>query len=830
MKKNRASFFNLTVAMPAAGLLILSCLNPIGFNPDFKLQLDVNANISGEVGIDSVNSTEIQLRNHTKSIDIYRTDIVYIDNGASSSGNMAARITGAPVAGSQESILLRPIGPDANTKYQVKIWYRQAAGCPSDLNRTAYPSWDWGGRDPDKTYDIPELPRGRYVIHVYRTTGGDIGISVEDDTSTITEMEDKRLDGDYVADVKVNSVIDLSGASINVKLPSGGLNVNADTMVSFSPEVTGLFTGLIDAINNNKPYPDGYGVLLVRNHTSKQLSNIEFDPRDGQSIHSVGFAGLIRAEDQERFILKQGKWEAQLTVEGTRIGPKNAFISNQGKEFLHVYKNKSGGYSFIVSEKEWSGDLIISLADADSSYSFTVNVNINGGGAIDPSKGTLFIHNMTARAIDDPKMHIESVDLSPAQAWDLAIGAKATIGGMVDPSNYTVSVGVRETTVFVSHMTPTHVYYYKTRSGDYGLADYWPPHDADQSAGIDVDLGPDQAIILVKNRSGYIVDSFTWMGLEYEIQLTSGDDVSTVVEAGSSPVAFKVRNGSYGEDIIRTVNPGQVLTITVQGSQIININPPVVITPPSVPTPAAPRYDQTIQFKHETGFNTPIEYLVLYRDNGVAWKNTAMSNGYVSTGNGVYHLYTRTPGSNAIAPDIGDIAKGLPNRPSNYGPTKGQWVAAPIHGLDDTVTGASPLDVIGNKNAPSVSAKISAGSLGKLGNYAVKIKGDVVSTWKGTPYGKNHPLLEINDSVIIQFDPPLQRHEVYKFKLNRGTRAAPINWFVSWVGAHHNGAPASNNIRYNAGYFGNCWFILCPWYHDRSQLNITAKGVALRYQ
>jgi hypothetical protein len=291
-----------------------------------------------------------------------------------------------------------------------------------------------------------------------------------------------------------------------------------------------------------------------------------------------------------------------------------------------------------------------------------------------------------------------------------------------------------------------------------------------------------------------------------------------------------VRGGSYGEYVTRTVNPGQTLTITVQGNQIIDITPPIVITPPPPPPPVPPvTYDQTVVFKHETGYNTPIEYLILYRDNGVAWNNSAKNTGYVGVGSGIYYLYTRTPGSNAIAADSGTLTKGLPNRPSNYGPTKQQWVAAPIHGLDNSAT-TSVLEAVTNRTAPELTGKISVGSLPGVGDYAVKIKGTEVGNWYTTPYGKDHPLLEINDSVIIQFDPPLQRHEIYKFKLNRGTQDAPINWFVSWIGAHHNGSPTSNNVRYNAGYFGDCWFILCPWWHDRSTLNITAKGVALRYE
>jgi hypothetical protein len=827
------SFFLL--AMMISGLLAMACVSPLGFDPDLKLKLDINANISGEVGIDSVNSAEIQIRNHTKSIDIYRIDILYIDNGATPPVNgMAARITGAPVAGSQESILLRPITADVNTRYQLKLWYRQSASCPAELNQSSHPAWEWGGGDPDKVFEILELPRGKYVVHVYRKDSGSIGIAVEDDTSNMTEMDDHNLDQDYVVNVKVSSTIDLSGADININLPSGGLSVN--TSVSFSNEVTAQFNALLDAINASRPYPNGYGAVVVRNHTSKQLTDIEFV----KGVKTVAMP-LVRPEDQEWKILSRGAWDTTLKIDGNTIGPKNVLIDNQGKSFLHVYKNKSGGYSFIVSEKEWSGDLILSLGSGpespDSSYSFTVNVNL-GSGQVPPNKGVLYIHNMTPRVLDDPnpgKMRIVSQDLAPTQTFEFVVGAKATMGGLVDPSNYTISVGSITTSVFVSHMTPTHVYFYKTRSGDFGLADYWPPRDADQSSGIDIDLGDDQGVIVVKNRTnGLIIDYFAWRDREYEIQLTAGDDVSTVVEAGTGTIGFKVRGGNYAEYVTRTINPGQRLEITVMGGQLVDVTPPITVIPPPAAKPVAT--NQTVVFKHETGYTTPIEYLILYRDNGIKWDNAAQNTGYVWLNSGVYYLYSRE--RDGVAPDNGNIAKSLPNRPSNNIPSRGQWTAAPIPGLDKNVAGLdvnNPVeiyDAIANKTALLASNSISIGDLGSLGKYAVKVKGTQVSSNYGTPTGDRHAKLEIVDSVIIQFDPPLQKGGTYEFQIARGgnTTADPaVNWFVSWVGAHHNGSPTSTNTRYNAGYYGDCWFIMCPWFHDKQVLKFGAKGVEMRY-
>ena len=849
--KNLRNFFRLTAAALVSGAMMLSCLNPIGFDPAKPLLM---VDIRGEISIDSVNSAEIQIRNHTKSIDISKIDIRFINSGANPAvDSIAARITGAPVAGTQESILLRPITADVNTRYQLKFWYHQAASCPSELLQSAHTGWDYGGRDPDKTFEITELPRGKYVIHLYRKTSGDIGIAIEEKPGDMTEMGDNHLDQDFVTNVKVSNVIDLSGAEINLNMPSSGVNVN--TNVSFSNEARVMFEALIDAIESNRTYPNGYGAVVVRNHTSEQLTDIVFT--QGGSTHGMP---LVRPDDQDWFILGKGKWETTLRVNGVQYGPKNALIENQGKTFLHVYKNKNGGYSFIISEKEWTGDLILSLPAAgqdapDSSYSFTVNVNLSGGGQIPANKGALYIHNMTTKVLDNPdpgKMHIVSRDLNPVQTFDLTVGAKATLGGVVDPSNYTVSVGTKATSVFVSHMTPTHVYYYKTTSGGYDISDHWPPADADLGGIWDgIELGDDQGAILIKNRSDYILDYFTWLSTEYRIELTSGDDYKQVVTAGTSPIGFKIRNGSYGEFVTRTINPGQTLVITVQGQQIIDVTPPLPPEPPVPPAPPPPAYTEhkVMKFYHETGYRTPIEYLILYRDTGdVNWKNDT-ANGYPGTGSGIYYMYQR--GKDAtVAPNNKDMHVVLPALPSNYGPYKGNFKAAPIHGLDDSlddpINPTHLFDAIANSDKATLlgNGKIAVGSLGNLGNLAVKVKGDVVtpglpwnSQWTGTAlqHGKNHQALEITDSVIIQFDPPLKWHESYQFKLATeytenilGTSVTrPVNWFVAWIGSNHE---AVQGIRYSGGYDDLAWFIMRPDKRVGAMVNMYARGVGMKYQ
>jgi hypothetical protein len=841
MKARKLSCLGFPAAL-ASCLLILSCLPPIGFNPDFKLSVDTN--VSGEISIDSINSAEVQIRNHTKSIDVYKVNFTLVEDNESNplKYSTSARITGAPIAGSQEAVLLRPMSPGPEAWYEIGFWYKQSASCPAELNQPNKPLWDFGSNggpdNPDEVLTIAELPRGKYVIHVYRKIDGSIGISVEDDNSSMAEMNDNHSDQDFVSNVKVNTNIDLSGANI---FPSGGISVNSE--VRFSNETTVLFNSLLSAINANRLYPNGYGALVVRNHTSETISNILFEPKDSQSSHIVGLPGVVRPEDQDWIILAKGKWEAQLTAGTIPVGGKNVLVDNGAKSYLHIYKNKNGGYSFIVDSREWSGDLILSLSgmgnDApDSSYSFTVNVNFAGSSA-NLSMGALYVHNMTTKAIDNPKFKLEMIPGS-ASPLELMVGAKATLGGMLDPGNWKASVGSIETTAFVSPLQPTHVYYYKTNNGGYGIADHWPPADADQSGNLDIDLTPDQGAILIRNKSGKIVEYFTWMSQEYRIELTSGDEFKAVVEAGQSTIGFKIMGGSYGHFVSRTINPGQTITITVEGDQIVAVNPPV---PPPYCAACQSYYicicnpcncqncglshmpngggvgpasaDQTVTFIHETGYDTPIQYLVLYREKGIPWRPDT-NNGYPGINSGIYIIYDRR--NDNWAPNSSTLDYIIPRRPTNDLPSRNVYVASPIPGLDLS-SSVSPLDAL----TQSTRNNAVLNRLGTYGDYAAKVLGTQTGTVKTIPKGKNHPSLEVVDSVIIEFDPPLARHESYTFKVDKN-----YNWFVAWLAAPHGSA---SGIRYTAGYDDCAWFIMRPEVRNTNNIRLeAASGNVIRYR
>jgi hypothetical protein len=47
---------------------VFSCLNPIGFNPELRIATE--STVSGEIGIDNINSAELRFVNHTRSMDI----------------------------------------------------------------------------------------------------------------------------------------------------------------------------------------------------------------------------------------------------------------------------------------------------------------------------------------------------------------------------------------------------------------------------------------------------------------------------------------------------------------------------------------------------------------------------------------------------------------------------------------------------------------------------------------------------------------------------------------------------------------------------------------
>jgi hypothetical protein len=196
-----------------------------------------------------------------------------------------------------------------------------------------------------------------------------------------------------------------------------------------------------------------------------------------------------------------------------------------------------------------------------------------------------------------------------------------------------------------------------------------------------------------------------------------------------------------------------------------------------------------------------------------------------------------------VAPDHKEIERGIPMRPSSYGPYLGNFKATPIPGLDNANVSnpSAPVEIFNAvKNSDKATlistGKIGYGSLGNRGKFAVKVMGTKNGRYNNyVDYGDLHQALDIQDSIIIQFDPPLQRHRVYEFNLvtkadvtvnSTTTPNVNVNWFVAWVGSNH---VSATGVRYNAGYDSSAWFIMRPDARIGSIINLYARGVGTKY-
>lgn len=227
------------VAALVVSTALVGCLNPISFNPeDFP-----TIKVTGEIAIDNINSAELQFRNHTKSVDIYKIDInqertivsTIIDNSSLISSQtdetiLDARISGSPKAGTQDSILVRPTGSNISDrlivkKYNIIISYKKALPFSSGL-----PIFSVYDSPPPLEINIEELPRGRCVIHIYRNKAGEIVADVET-ISNDPEYEDYHHDSDFIEDnnliINNNMILNINDIIVDIKsLPPVEVNLN----------------------------------------------------------------------------------------------------------------------------------------------------------------------------------------------------------------------------------------------------------------------------------------------------------------------------------------------------------------------------------------------------------------------------------------------------------------------------------------------------------------------------------------------------------------------------------------------------------------------------
>jgi hypothetical protein len=361
---------NFTLRFSLAGVVVFTlmaggCLNPISFNPDDLPALRV----VGEISVDNINSAELNIRNHTKSVDITRVDIVQhrleksysAQDGAASpveSERLDARISGSPVAGTQDSVLVRPTSSVAsgNTQvkaYTIKLWYKKSQSFPKELEEQFTDLQNPESKPLEAR--LSELPRGRCVFHIYRNKNGEIAVDVEGVTDD-PNYNDHYYDTDFIMNVKSQTKIDLSGLEIAVNLPPimiGGQPVK----VTFSQEILDavntafndiavsmdkIATSINDlgrSLESYRLFGKDTGLLVVMNWSPKPVS-VEVP-----SGSNTFFIGPVSTGDMDGMLLstKDGnKYNLKVVSENTTIQTRNTFVFNQKVSYLHVYVNQSG--------------------------------------------------------------------------------------------------------------------------------------------------------------------------------------------------------------------------------------------------------------------------------------------------------------------------------------------------------------------------------------------------------------------------------------------------------------------------------------------------------
>jgi hypothetical protein len=301
-----------------------------------------------------------------------------------------SRLLGGPHAGTKESILLRPIGTNAigtvtTLAYDITITYRKAVPpLPvDDLDKEDFDLLDTEGGDisikfgKDQEGDMAVLPRGKTIVHFYRTESGEIEITIADPTEQANLI-------DYVQNV---TVID-NASSVNLGSIEVALTSLPEVTVDFSDEVKELIAGLhiklqdikdaIDAvaastvtaadvianaiIKGNSPYGDNYSVFIVQNWTDRPVSEIILsadnnggtgDSGDLVASDSNGIIPILNnaATGQKVFVLENGKYyRADVTINDREIVYRGFTVP--GQKYLHVYETTTG-YGLYASEVEF---------------------------------------------------------------------------------------------------------------------------------------------------------------------------------------------------------------------------------------------------------------------------------------------------------------------------------------------------------------------------------------------------------------------------------------------------------------------------------------------
>jgi hypothetical protein len=503
--------FKIFLFSVAASALMLGCLNPIAFNPD-KLPV---LKVTGEISVDNINSAEFNFRNHTLSVDVTKIDVIQHRIETSNSFNLDqagvtssstetevdrldARISGSPTAGTQDSVLVRPIekngtGTITVKGYTLKVWYKKAQTFPADLEGKFT---DLQNQDAQPLeVKINELPRGRCVFHIYRHHDGTIKIDVEG-VADDPDYNDYNDDSDFIMNVKSQIKVDLTGIEVAVNLPSTGVEV------TFSQEILAAvntaFGGLSASIDKIATSVDNLALIVDSQRLFGKNTGLLVVVNSSPIPVNVGttktntthFLGPVSPGDLDGILLSTAdgnKYELQVSSGNEPIFTRNTFVFNQKVSYLHVYVNQGGK---VVSDVTDSPNR---PADAKSGYGklrvknhsdveitnilFKKKIGVGASTSYDDSKSFVVQKVSSGREYQYSSVSSDKVEEGNYAVFCTLADGRVVFDGLdfyVLPDDVAYQTGDNVINIYQAHISPPPVTITYTVSGNGG-----PPATSD---------------------------------------------------------------------------------------------------------------------------------------------------------------------------------------------------------------------------------------------------------------------------------------------------------------------------------------------------------------
>jgi hypothetical protein len=174
--------------------------------------------------------------------------------------------------------------------------------------------------------------------------------------------------------------------TFNLNLPRDPINVNVDFSAEVKNQLSVEFDKISKSIDDLRSFPVGYGLVIVKNKTSKTASEILFKKPSGNIVT----AGQAAAQDESVGVLMAaGAPEYTIKLQdnsGTvvqTIGPKTVNVVNQKIVYIHLYEVNGKIEADINDNPTYKYELLVKTTSEYDKY------------------GSLTVYNMTGKKLDN---------------------------------------------------------------------------------------------------------------------------------------------------------------------------------------------------------------------------------------------------------------------------------------------------------------------------------------------------------------------------------------------------------------------------------------------